>query len=188
MSLTTLVLAGCSSGHRSTSRRVVVTASGRVGPLRVDESGRADVVAFAGRPESERRGRYNPYPPYDALGYGCRGKPATDRTGFPACKTVFYLDARSRRLELFYTDDGRYADVHGVHVGMRTATAEHLLHQRVLVGCDAYLFFLTRPAYLVMWFDGRTRGASRHVVGGHVGFLVVHSRRRNPGVLDCIDS
>jgi hypothetical protein len=26
------------------------------------------------------------------------------------------------------------------------------------------------------------------VVGGHVGFIVVHSQRLNPGVLDCIDS
>jgi hypothetical protein len=154
----------------------------------MDESDRADVVAFAGRPESERRGRYVIYPPFDALGYGCRGKSATSRDGVPRCKTVFYLDRRSNRLELFYTEDARYAEAHGVHVGVATATAEHLLHQRVLVGCDAYLFFFTRAAYLVMWFDGRTRPPSRHVVGGHVGFLVVHSRRRNPGVLDCIDS
>jgi hypothetical protein len=160
-----------------------------VGPVRVDESGRADVVAFAGRPESERRGRSVSYPPFDALGYGCRGKPAALRFGDPGCKTVFYLDARSGKLELFYTEDGRYADVHGVHVGTATATAERVLHQRVLVACDAYLSFETRGAFLVMWFaDGRSRPPSRHVVGGHVGFLVVHSRRRNPGVLDCIDS
>jgi hypothetical protein len=154
----------------------------------MDESGRADVVAFAGRPESERPGLYNPYPPYDALGYGCNGKPATGRDGSPGCKTVFYLDRRGGRLELFYTEDARYTDVHGVHVSTATATAERVLHDRVLVGCDAYLFFFTRPAYLVMWFDGCTRGTSRHVVGGHVGFLVVQSRRTNPGVLDCIDS
>ena len=154
----------------------------------MDESDRADVVAFAGRPESERRERYAPYPAFDALGYGCRGKPATGRDGFPLCETVFYLDSRSRKLELFFTEDGRYADVHGVHVGMATKTAERLLHLRIFVGCDAYLFFRTRAAYLVMWFRGRTRPTSSHLVGGHVGFLVVHSRHRNPGVLDCIDS
>lgn len=154
----------------------------------MDESGRADVIGFTGRPESERRGRYDSYPPFDALGYGCTGRPAAGRDGFPGCETVFYLDSRSRRLELFFTRDARYADGHGVHVGTRTATAERLLHRRVRVGCDAFLFFRTRTAFLVMRFDGRIKPPSLDVVGGRVDFLVVHSRRRNPGVLDCIDS
>jgi hypothetical protein len=188
VSVAALALSGCSSGHRSATRRVVVTASGRVGPLRMDQSTRADVVSFAGPPESERRGRYDSYPPFDALGYECRGKPATDSGGDPGCKTVFYLDTRSRRLELFYTEDRHYADAHGIHVGTATATVERLAHRHVVVGCGSTLFFWTRPAFLVMWFEGRVRPSSLRLYGGHVVFLVVHSRHRNPGVLDCIDS
>ena len=54
-----IAVTGCSSGHRSASRRVVVTATGRIGPLQVDRSTRAEVIAFAGQPESERHGRYS---------------------------------------------------------------------------------------------------------------------------------
>src|SRR5207248_9994516 len=88
--LAAAMLAGCgsSSGHR----RTVVTATGHIGPLRVDESDRGNVISFAGKPDSERHGRYDDYPPFDALGYGCRGKFATDPAGLPRCRTVFYLD------------------------------------------------------------------------------------------------
>jgi hypothetical protein len=34
-----------------------------------------------------------------------------------------------------------------------------------------------------MWLEG-----GKKLVGDHVGFVVVHSQRLNPGVLDCIDS
>ena len=78
--------------------------------------------------------------------------------------------------------------MHGVHVGTPTAVAERLLHRRVLVACDALLVFRTRAAYLVLQFDGRFSLPSRHLVSGHVGFLVVHTQGSNPGVLDCIDS
>jgi hypothetical protein len=186
--LAAVTLAGCSSGHDSASRRVVVTATGQVGPLRLDESDRADVIRFAGRPDAERRGRYVSFHPFDALGYGCRGKPATDEAGTPRCRSVFYLDSPSGKLELFITRDDRYTDVHGIRVGTPTATAERLLHRRVFVGCEADLFFKTRAAYLVLGFEGRLTLPSRRLVGGQVGFLVVHSRRRSPGVLDCIDS
>src|SRR6266567_2596597 len=94
-------LIGCGSGHVPASSRILVTATGRVGPLRIDASDRADVIAFVGMPESERRGWYLPTAHFDALGYGCRGQRATGRLGSPICQTVFYLDSRSGKLELF---------------------------------------------------------------------------------------
>lgn len=174
-------LVGCASAHE----RVVVTAAGRIGPLRIDHSGRADVIVFAGPPESERSGAYNIDAPFHALGYGCKGKRVTDRGGTPFCKTVFYLDRGSGKLEILYTEDGRYADVHGVHVGMRTGTAERRLHRRVVVGCLDGIEFDTRSAFLEIGFYDPD---PHRLADGHVGFLVVHSKRRNPGVLDCIDS
>lgn len=189
--LAALIPAACSSSDTSASKRVVVTANGRIGPLHVDESDRADVTSFAGRPDSERHGRYADYPPFDALGYGCEGKLATDAAGVPRCETVFYLDSRSGKLALVYTEDDRFADVHDVHVGTPTAVAERLLHRRTFVGCYDGLRFDAKTGFLVMWFQGGkdvARRGSLHLVGGHVAFLVVHSQRRNPGVLDCIDS
>ena len=181
--LVAVSLTGCWSGHRPESGRIVVSATGRIGPLRVDESARADVISFAGRPESERRGRYVDFPPFDALGYSCRGKRATDEAGIPQCKTVFYLDSRSGELELLYTEDNRYVDVHGVHAGTRTPAAERQLHKRAFEGCFSGFRFETRTGFLVMWLEG-----GKKLVGDHVGFLVVHSKSLNPGVLDCIDS
>ena len=151
----------------------------------MDESDRADVISFAGRPDSERGGRY--YTSFDALGYGCRGKAATDKVGIPRCKTVFYFDSRSGKLELLYTEDEHYVDPHGVHVGTRTQVAERQFHRRAFNGCFSGFRFDTRTAFLVMWLEGGKRLAPS-AVGDHVGFLVVHSRRLNPGVLDCIDS
>jgi hypothetical protein len=184
-------LAGCSSHHRSASMRIVLTATGRVGPLRVDTSKRADVISFFGPPESERRGQYVDYPPFDALGYGCKGKRVTDRAGTPRCETIFYLDARSGRLAILYTENARFADVHGIHAGIPTARAERLAGKREISGCFDGFSFNTKRAFLVVWFYGGTnvmRHHLPHLVGGHVGLLVVHSARLNPGVLDCIDS
>jgi hypothetical protein len=169
----------------------VVTADGRVGPLHLDASDRSDVIAFAGHPESERRERYGDYPPFDALGYGCAGKRVTDAAGTPRCKTIFYLDARSDRLAILYSEDPRFIAAHGIHVGTPTAVAERLTHERVVSGCFDGLSFTTKSGFLVLWFYGGkdiVRRRLPHLVGGHVGLLVVHSRRLNPGVLDCIDS
>jgi len=191
-------LIACGSGHVSAGRRILVSPTGRVGPLNMDTSDRADVIAFAGNPESERRGSYYRTAPFDALGYGCRGRRATDPIGFPTCQTVFYLDSHSGKLELFFTTDDRYAERHNIRVGTPTAVAERALHERVFVGCDALLFVKTKTAFLVTRFEGGktvrsvdVRAGRRHhdlhLVGGQVGFLVVHSQRHNPGVLDCID-
>jgi hypothetical protein len=179
--LASVVAVGAGSALPAT---VLVAPRGTVGPLKIDVSTRADVIAFAGHPEAERHDRYAGYAPYDALGYRCHGQRRTE-----ACGTVFYLDTRSGTLAILDTEDARFETQQGIHVGTPTATAERLLHRVVHGGCDAYLFLRTRAAYLVLQFTGGPgKGKDRHVVGGHVGELVVHSSRHNPGVLDCIDS
>ena len=50
-----LGVGGTSVAASSGSR--VVTAAGRIGPLQVDKSTRAAVIAFAGAPDAERRGQ-----------------------------------------------------------------------------------------------------------------------------------
>jgi hypothetical protein len=170
-----LVLLSCAAcGSKQT---VLVTPSGRVGPLRVDESSRADVIAFAGKPDSERRGRYDDGPRFDALGYGCKGRSAVDGEGGPQCETVFYLDAGRDRLAILDTRDPRYTDGRGVHPGTPTPDAERRLHMHVLIGCADSIDRRTRTGFLFLWF-----------VAGRVDALIVHSNRLNPGVIDCVDS
>ena len=124
------------------------------------------------------------YAPFDALGYGCKGTTATDKAGIPRCKTVFYLLARTGKLALMYSEDGRFV-LRGVHPGMPTGVAEKKLQRRPVTGCYDGYRFATKAGFAVLWIYGR-RGP------GHIGLLVVHSPRlgvrNNPGVLDCIDS
>ena len=51
-----VVAAGCNSGHRAEGHRTVISETGRIGPLRMNRSTRADVISSAGRPDAERRG------------------------------------------------------------------------------------------------------------------------------------
>ena len=109
---------------------------------------------------------------YDALGYVCRSAagssalPLVQPQSSTSCRTVFFIDARSGRLGLFYTTQARDVGRHGVHVGMAQRTAERLLHRRVTSGCISSLE-LTSPgvAPVVRFlFDGGTimpRGADR---------------------------
>ena len=84
-----------------------------------------------GRPDAERRGRppqYPPATPYDALGYGCHKKYTADSFQLqsprpPFCRTIFWIDAASGRLETFYTSERRFIEGHRVRVGMPAAVA-----------------------------------------------------------------
>jgi len=189
--VTTLLAVPVQAGAAS---NITVTAEGAIGPLHVDRSTRARVLAFAGTADSEVRGRYSDYPPFDALGYGCNGRRATTNDGGPTCTTVYYLDSRSGRLAIFYSSDPRYRNLFGVSVGTPTVTAERTLHRAVYVGCLASIRIATRSAFLTLLFDGGRPRLVHHpayylgLIGGRVGTVVVHSRRLNPGVLDCIDS
>jgi hypothetical protein len=62
---------------------------------------------------------------------------------------------------------------------------ERELHQRASVGCYSGFRLDTKTGYLVLWLGG---GPAKALVGKRVEFLVVHSRRLNSRVLDCIDS
>jgi hypothetical protein len=180
--------------HAGAGSNITVTAEGAIGTLHVDRSTRAEVLAVAGRPDSEVQGRYSDYPRFDALGYGCYGHPATTNDGVPTCTTVYYLDSRSGRLAIFYSSDRRYRNLFGVSVGTPTATAEKTLHRTVYVGCLASIRIVTKSAFLTLIFDGGRPRPIHHpayyiaLIGGRVGTIVVHSNKLNPGVLDCIDS
>jgi hypothetical protein len=185
---------GTSHSHAASHNEVQVTPAGRIGPLQINRSSRAAVIAFAGRPTSETRGdEYAGSPRVDVLFYGCRApKGVIDPVA--GCKAIFWIDLRSGKLAVFRTTDSRYVGPHGVRVGTRTATVERALHKKAGVGCGSTMNVDTKDAYLTLWFYGGKTHILRHPryfihqVGGRVGELIVHSVKLNPGVIDCVDS
>jgi hypothetical protein len=188
--------AGCDSDKEPVRSRIIVSVSGRIGDLHIDESDRAAVVAFVGRPDAERSAREVPGRPYDALGYGC-GTKRSEQTfpllPYPAhrppqCRTIFWIDVRSGKLEDFLTGDSRYSEAHGVRIGMHTAEAERLLHRRLTEGCEENIYLPSAKTFtLTIAFTGGTyQRRTMHVIGGHVFAFVLHSRRRYAGVFDCL--
>lgn len=190
--LTLLGLAvACGSG-RTSAGSAIVTVTGRIGPLHLDRSDRAAVIAFAGRPDAERRGQApGGYAPYDALGYGCGTRASPNATplveGGLYCRTVFFINRRTGRLETFFTSAARYLEGHGVRIGMPTAAAERRLHKRLVEGCEENIYFWSAKADLTIAFSGSTfRRPSLRVTGGHVYAFVLHSHRTDAGVFDCM--
>ena len=200
-----LLLVTACSGTSARPGSIHVTPNGRIGPLRIGLSRRQQVIAFAGRPSAETRGRYFDYAPFDALGYDCPGHAATNDGGQPACNTVYYLLARTGQLVLLFTRDPRYA-YRGVHPGTATTVAENTFHTGPDTGCYTGFAFgkdAPKAGTLVMEVFVRSSLSAGFPGGAYprdalefdnsqVGFLALQSanqdRRRNPGVLDCIDS
>jgi hypothetical protein len=188
-----LAMAGCTGSSHSS--KIVVSVAGRVGPLAVDRSGRHAVVHFAGRPDAELHGREPGSPKYDAVGYDCARKPGQVRFPLvsgraPSCRTVFWLDARSGRLEDFYSSDTRYSESHGLEIGTASGVAEKRLHQRLYLGCEENLLLASPKASLTVAFTGgsthRQRNGGLRVRGARVFAFVLHSKRRGAGVFDCM--
>jgi hypothetical protein len=174
---------------------VLIYANGRIGQLQIGSSGARAVIASAGRPDAGLRGAEYDGTPYRALGYDCSGKPSNEsfplletksgRRG-PYCKTVFWVNLRTRRLGDFYTTSSRYEESNGVRIGMATATVERILHRRVYVGCDENL----REGLLTVAFAGGVGRSGEslglHLVGGHVYAFAVHGGRDDIGIFDCL--
>jgi len=99
--LAAALAAGCASGQRRLDS-AIVTAGGRIGVLQIDESTRADVIAFAGPPDAERRSREgSAQPRYLALGYGCGTK--TERRLYQGCETDVHLQSAKAFLTIAFT-------------------------------------------------------------------------------------
>jgi hypothetical protein len=170
-----LALLALASGCGSKSTSHVLSVMGRIGTLRVDRSDRAAVIRFAGRPSAERVGHILNYAPYRALGYRCRAT-STLRTvqltpHGPYCRTAFFLERRTGKLEIFFTTAPEYSESHGVRIGMAQAAAERLVHQRLVVGCLTAMHFSS---------------ATASIKGAHVDAFLVHGHGDEPGIFDCL--
>lgn len=174
-----------------------VTSRGRLGPLRMDRSGPAAIMKFAGRPDVTGWGQsFETAPEWEALGYRCRSRNTAQTYVAPSgvdgekafCRTVFHVNISTGRLATFFTSLPRYRDGHGIRVGMHTGRARHLARQPAYSGCGDAFRFVGHAGALVLPIAA-ARSKTRHgklvAVGGHVAALVLHSARHDVGVFDC---
>jgi hypothetical protein len=180
------------------SARVELTSSGRIGPLRIDRSGRTAVVDFAGQPDAEGYGSEGAGAPgWDALGYTCTERPP--RHGFMAplgggppytyCRTVYYVADETGHLATFATNERRFRTRHGIRVGMRTRRAAQRAHRPATAGCTEAIYLTTRGAQLSIALLGARSVELHHrflAVGGRVGALILSSKHTYLNVFDCL--
>ena len=157
---------------------VRIDVAGAVGPLQMNRSSRAQVVAWAGTPSVLRVAKENGHARYTVLGYTCKPGAGTEKywAAYPiACRTSFYFV--DRRLSLFITQDSRFA-ASGVTVGMSTKQAERLLQRRAHSGCISAIGLRGKHTRLTVALGGSVHGPL------HVDEFDLHGRR-NTGATDC---
>jgi hypothetical protein len=172
-----------------------VTSGGRIGPLRLDHSGKPEIVAFAGEPEVDETSSGDlPNLGWEALGYGCGQTDtraplvATAGPEGPYCRTVYYVNLETKHLGTFFTSRPNFRDAHGVSVGTRTAQAARREGAPALAGCLEGIGISTPTAMFHLVISGghmHSHGNKLLVRGGRVGALVLHSRQHDVGVFDC---
>jgi hypothetical protein len=162
---------------------VTVRADGRIGTLRINLSDRGQVIAFAGRPTSEVRGSDGPgLLRLDALYYGCYAPAGTTEKDF-ACKTIFWLDTRTKKLVAFWTRDPRYTTRTGVHVGTPTHVAEQAMRKGASASCGSgSLLFKVQHTLLVLYVSGPRIGPD---YGGRITHLILQRIPDRSRVTNC---
>ena len=101
-------------------------------------------------------------------------------------RTVRATSARTPR-PYFFTSAKNFVTDAGVRVGTTTARAERRLHRRLISGCEENFYLGSGTVSLtVADSGGHAVKPDRHVVGGHVSALVLHSRRHDVGFFDCL--
>ena len=177
--LVLVLLAACCVSASAAVGGNVITVGGRIGPLQIDKSGRAEVLAYAGKPDAEVKERVLGFPAYDALGYECSTKEAADNLSMgndgPFCRTIFIVDISSHKLEDFFTSDARYQEDRGVRIGTPAAAAQRLLHTTIDHKCLSVLKVESGKALLRISFTG-----------GKADAFALHSPNRTSGLFHCM--
>jgi hypothetical protein len=140
MILVGLGVGGSAAFTAATSRpAVVVSAIGRIGPLRLDSSTSTDIRRYIGAPMFAGTGApaANLRPlatSFVAFGYQCSRRWADTRGINPGgvrathvwCQTVYFLSAKTGKLDGFWTDSPAFRTPSGSRPGMRQAIADRL--------------------------------------------------------------
>jgi hypothetical protein len=205
-----LLLSGCDygKGHRQAGGHTrggdggggVVSAAGRVGELRIDESTPADIRRSAGAPAFAGRGEASAnfvdiLPWYEALAYACARNrsqgagvdPGGARPTHTWCRTIYFVNPKTGRLAGFWTASSKFRTVKGSRAGMPQKEADRLegAHPYIhaLTGIDRH----TPTAALFIENSGCKPGANLNAspcLGGHVRGIILEGRRHPVGLLE----
>jgi hypothetical protein len=194
--LTNSVGAAASTAPASSTR--TITATGRIGSLRLGSSTQEAILTALGAPEGEAEGTFGDpnEPDYRGLGYECTPQPGGERRpvgsrGPPYCRTVYYLDTATGVLGGFWTISTQYATNHGTRVGTSEQVAVMREHHPATIGCLSGIGEISRGVLLdIEILGGKIEPAARpdeadHIVGGRVNNIAMESRRDPVGVLFC---
>jgi hypothetical protein len=193
LALAALLSAGCAASHKSTisgqrdptahGGSGIVSAVGKVGPLTLGLATAAAVERFAGRPDFIGAGSYlGPKENFTALSYDCsrkspQGAQAYLRIDRPPshvyCRTVYYINSKTRRFGAFWTSSPRFRTLYGTHPGSSQSYANAHEDTLALDGCHTGLDRSTGAAELVMDNRGGKGGKPRIVNGVFVGTTLI---------------
>jgi len=157
-----------------------VTPAGSVGPLQIGRSTKSAVIAFAGRPDSDRKGGVYKV---EELGYEC-----VIMYKQPVCKTTFFLSLATGKLIEFSTASPRYAALGTITVGMSAEQASSLAGAPEVVGCLTTIRLQNAAGniFLGLAIEGGTDSMNAEgkltSMGGHVGFIVLNG---GSDAIDC---
>jgi hypothetical protein len=177
----------------------LVSASGAVGPLRIDHSTPVQIQAFAGAAEYIGAGRFRPliheFAPFIAFGYGCRhvrsgGIPTMTfdrKTGAPGdshvdCRTVYFVNQRTGSFAGFSTTSRRFHTAAGVRPGTSLADAKRREHRPTLMDNPPALSVRTANADLLIYASIIIPKHGDWHVGKTVAALELESRRHMIGL------
>jgi len=183
----------------------IVTTDGRVGDLTFDVSTEANVEASVGMPEVRSMGKMAggvAEPAYEALGYGCSGRPERLRALQPApppidtCETVYYINAATKRLDAFGTLTSEFTTATGVRVGMTRAEVgrREQVHTSQCLGFDDvylggwYLYGARTGAVVVITFHrdlSRTNASDPTTLDDPVDWIGAESNAHPVGAVSC---
>jgi hypothetical protein len=154
------VLGAAAGGGHPLGGAGVVSPAGRIGELRIDRSGPADIRRFAGHPAVAGRGRTNALfasfvPWYEAFGYRCSRRsqslgfdPGGARPWHVRCQTVYFVNPRTGRLADFWTDSTAFRTDRGSRARIRQARADRLEGAHAHVGALTGISRRTKAATL----------------------------------------
>jgi hypothetical protein len=126
-----------------------ITADGRIGSLQISVSKQSDVTGEFGAPDASAAGSFgvSSYPGFQALGYDCTTSASAKRDPLvlystgptpqgPYCKTIFYINDRTKTLGAFSTTSSAFATEKGTSVGSTESAAARNEGQNSSAGCD----------------------------------------------------
>lgn len=170
-----------------------VSTNGTVGKLLLDRSKRDDVIATVGTPDAIAGGSFEVpgSPAYTAFGYQCSQRQTAGTRSLsynpspPYCRTVYYLDVSTGRVEAFWTGSATYQSARGTTVGMTAAEAQLREGTAVAAGCHEGIILGENPSEALVIINIPSASGASPEPSDMVHDLAAESNRKGVGLLFC---